>query len=386
MLDKVKKAIIHDWYAQYRGGERCVASITDIWSDFDYYTLVNTMDKEGCDKVFKGKQPYTSFIEKLPFGKKKYRSYLPFFPLAIEQFDLSDYDLIISSSSCVAKGVLTRQDQLHISYVHSPVRYAWDLYFQYLKESGFNKGLKGLIARYFLHKLRIWDVITANRPDFYIANSKYVAGRIKKVYNKEAKVIYPPVETNMFDISDETQDYYVTCSSLVPYKKVDIIVQAFREIGEKLIVIGDGPEYKKISKIKSKNTELVGYLDSESKIEILKKAKAFIFAADEDFGISPIEAQACGVPVIAYAKGGVLETVKGFFASEKVEISDRTGIYYKEQTVESLLEAIRFFKTIQQSFNKKSIRKHAESFSKERFEQEFKDTIEELYAQSKNDK
>ena len=346
-----------------------MASITNIWKDFDHYTLVNTLPEEDEKRVFKDIEPTTSFIQRLPFGKKRYRTYLPFFPLAIEQFDLSDYELIISSSSCVAKGVITNHNQLHISYVHSPVRYAWDLYHQYLKESGLNKGFKGFVAKYFLHKLRIWDVCTANRPDFYIANSKYVANRIKNIYNKEARVIYPPVETSAFEICNETADYYVTCSSLVPYKKIDLIVKAFSTTDKKLIVIGDGPDFKKINKICGSNIEMKGFLNTKDKKEILKKARAFVFAAEEDFGIAPIEAQACGVPVIAFAKGGVLETIKGCFVTDSV-VSKSTGVFFKEQTINSLLEAIQFFERNENSFDKLTIRKHAEFFSQERFEKE----------------
>ncbi|WP_299259038.1 glycosyltransferase family 4 protein [uncultured Aquimarina sp.] len=383
MLQNIKKALVHDWSTQYRGGERCIESFTNIWNDFDHYTLVNTLNDKDCEKIFKGNNVKTSFIEKLPFGKRKYRTYLPLFPLAIEQFDLSDYELIISSSSCVAKGALTRQDQLHITYMHSPVRYAWDLYHQYLKESGLQKGIKGIIAKFFLHKLRIWDIISANRPNFYIANSQYIAKRIKKIYGKDARVIYPPVETSVFEISDETSDYYVTCSSMVPYKKVDLIVKAFTNIKAKLIVIGDGPDYKKIKKLCSGNIELKGYLEAKEKNEILKKSKAFIFAAEEDFGIAPVEAQACGVPVIAFAKGGVLETIKGMFVSEESTVMDSTGVFYKEQTVKSLQEAISFFEKHENCFDKELIRKHSESFSKERFEKEFQETVEELYSQWK---
>lgn len=381
MVNTLKKAIIHDWYTQYRGGERCVASFTNIWQDVDHYTLVNTLDKEDQKEVFKGKVPTTSFIEKLPFGKKKYRTYLPFFPLAIEQFDLSEYDVVISSSSCVAKGVLTRQDQLHITYMHSPVRYAWDLYHQYLKESGLHKGIKGFIAKYVLHKLRIWDVATANRPDFYIANSKYVANRIKKIYNKEATVIYPPVEVDLFEISDEVSDYYVTCASMVPYKKIDLIVKVFAQLQKKLVVIGDGPDYKKIKKLCTPDIELKGFLKTEEKVEVLKKARAFVFAADEDFGISPIEAQACGVPVIAYAKGGALETIKGGYSNEEGNWEDKTGVFFEAQNEESLKKGIQLFEQQEQHFDKLKIRAHAESFSNKRYESEFKNKVEEFYKQ-----
>ncbi|RZS99279.1 glycosyltransferase family 4 protein [Aquimarina brevivitae] len=378
MLSSLDKALIHDWYTQYRGGERCVEAITAIWNDFEHFTLVNTMSDAECKLVFKGKTPNTSFIEKLPFGKKKYRNYLPFFPLAIEQFDLSKHELIISSSSCVAKGVLTRADQLHISYVHSPVRYAWDLYHQYIKESGLTRGLKGLMAKYFLHKLRLWDVSTANRPDYYIANSQYVAKRIKKIYNKEAKVIYPPVAVEEFSISDQKEDYFVTCSSLVPYKKIDLIVEAFKKLNKRLIVIGDGPEYKKLKRLGGATIELKGFMDGAEKKEILKKARAFVFAADEDFGIAPIEAQACGIPVIAYKKGGIVETVNGVEVDQD-NFVDKTGVFYKHQTKESLIEAVHFFEKNESRFNPQFINNHAQIFSRQRFQEEFKETVEEVY-------
>ena len=385
MLGSVKKALIHDWYTQYRGGERCVEAITALWEHFDHYTLVNTLNDEECNEIFKGHAPTTSFIEKLPFGKKKYRSYLPLFPLAIEQFDLNEYEVIISSSSCVAKGVLTRADQLHISYVHSPVRYAWDLYHQYLNESGFNKGVKGVIAKYFLHKLRNWDVLTANRPDYYIANSQYVANRIKKIYNKEAKVIYPPVDISKFWISNIREDYYVTCSSLVAYKRIDLIVEVFNVFKKKLVIIGDGPEYKKIKRIAGPNVQLLGFLDGDKKRELLQKAKAFVFAADEDFGIAPVEAQACGIPVIALAKGGALETIKGIYVGED-DFEEKTGVYFEKQNENSIIRALEFFEKNKNRFDSNSIRKHAERFSKKRFQEQFKESVEELYSNWKKNK
>ncbi len=251
----MKKALIHDWYSVYGGAERCIESFTNIWDDFDHYSLIDDLSKEDRQIILKGKVTVNSFIQNMPFGKKKYRSYLPLFPLAIEQFDLSTYELIISSSSCVAKGVLTRPDQLHISYIYSPVRYAWDLYTQYLKEAKLDTGLKGFIAKYFLHRLRLWDFSTANRPDHYIAISKYVAQRIKKIYNKEAIVIYPPVDTNSFTPGTTKGNYFITCSRMVPYKKIDLIVQAFSKTDKNLIVVGSGPDFKKIKNFHAKKIQ-----------------------------------------------------------------------------------------------------------------------------------
>ena len=375
----MKKALIHDWYTVYGGAERCIESFTNIWDDFDHYSLIDDLNEEDRKVILKGKQTVNSFIQRLPFGKKKYRSYLPLFPLAIEQFDLNEHELVISSSSSVAKGVLTRPDQLHISYVYSPVRYAWDLYAQYLRESKLEKGLKGFLARYFLFRLRSWDYSTANRPDHYIAISKYVAKRIKKIYNKEAIVIYPPVDTNSFNISETTEDYYITCSRMVPYKKIDLIVESFSKTEKKLIVIGEGPDYKKIKHLAGPNVQLLGYLEKNRVLNLIKRAKAFIFAAEEDFGIAPIEAQAAGVPVIAFGKGGILETVNGQFSDNPVLMENLTGVFFKEQTSGSLLEALSFFEENEKMFDKNIIRKNAQQFSIERFEKEFKDTVESLY-------
>jgi glycosyltransferase involved in cell wall biosynthesis len=375
----MKKALIHDWYTVYGGAERCVESFTNIWDDFDHFSLIDDLSDPHRDLILKGKKTKNSFIQKLPFWKKKYRTYLPLFPFAIEQFDLSDYELILSSSSSVAKGVLTTPSQLHIAYVYSPVRYAWDLYHQYLKESKLDSGIKGLLARYFLFKLRAWDFSTANRPDHYIAISQYVAKRIKKIYNKDAIVIYPPVDTYSFTLTTETSDYYITCSRMVPYKKIDLIVEAFSKTNKKLIVIGDGPDFKKIKNLASSNVELKGYVEKDEMLGMIKRAKAFIFAAEEDFGIAPIEAQACGVPVIAYGKGGALETIIGVSPEEDFNGKKVTGIFFKEQTISSLLKAVNYFEKTQTLFDKKVIRTNAERFSKDRFEKEFKRTIERLY-------
>lgn len=376
----MKKALVHDWYTVYGGAEKCVESFTNIWNDFDHYSLIDNLSEKDRQIILKGKKTRNSFIQKLPFGKTKYRSYLPLFPIAIEQFDFQDYDLVISSSSSVAKGIITRPDQLHISYVYSPMRYAWDLYHQYLKEANLNQGLKGFLAKYILFKIRAWDFSTANRPDYYIAISKFVANRIKKIYNKDAIVIYPPVDTESFTISNKVGDYYITCSRMVPYKKIDLIVEAFSKTNKKLVVIGDGPEFKKIKKLAKPNVELLGFLGKEKMLMLLKESKAFIFAAEEDFGIAPIEAQAAGVPVIAYGKGGILETVNGKFCNNDFIVEQGiTGVFFSKQTVESLLEAVDFFEKNEDTFDKNIIRKNALKFSKERFEKEFKTAVEYIY-------
>ncbi|HFF8466942.1 TPA: glycosyltransferase, partial [Klebsiella pneumoniae] len=282
------------------GSEKVVAEFIDLFPDAKVYGVVDFLSEDD-KKKFKNKKITTTFIQKLPKAKKKYQQYLPLMPLAIEQLDLSSHDIILSSSHAVAKGVLTGPDQLHISYVHSPIRYAWDLQHQYLRESGLNRGIKGLFAKWILHKIRLWDTRTANGVDFFIANSKFISRRIKKVYGREADVIYPPVDVERFKLKREKQDFYLTASRLVPYKRIDLIVEAFSKMPEKkLVVIGDGPEMSKIRKIAGANIEILGFQPNDVMEEYMMDAKAFVFAAEEDFGITPVEAQACGTPVIAF--------------------------------------------------------------------------------------
>lgn len=380
----MKKALINDWYNQNGGAEKVIHSINNIWSDLDHFALVDFLNADHRNFILHGKSAQTSFIQKLPFAKKNHRKYLQFFPIAIEQFDLRKYDLIISSSSSVAKGVLTNSNQLHICYCHSPIRYAWDLYHQYLEEANLNKGLKGLYAKYVLHKIRIWDALTHNRVDYFIANSKYIAARIKKLYNRDALVIYPPVDCSNFTIGETAGDYYFTTSRMVPYKKISLIVEAFAMMPDKKLIIGgDGPDFKKINKLKTTNVELLGYIDNKTLVNYTQSAKAFIFAAEEDFGIAPIEAQACGIPVIAFGKGGALETILGSFAKENAIKYTDTGIFFEEQTLESLSFAINLFEKNIGKFNKQIIRKQALNFSKKRFEKEFKEAVEAITSNHK---
>ena len=376
----MKKALVHDWLNDFGGAEKCVESFTNIWDDFEVYSLIDYLTNEDREIILKGKKANTSFIQNLPFSKSKYRNYLPLFPLAIEQFDLTKYEVVISSSHAVAKGVLTRPDQLHISYVYSPIRYAWDLYHQYLLESGLNRGFKGTLAKYFLHKIRLWDVSTAHRVDHYIAISHYIAKRIEKIYGKKADVIYPPVDTSSFTIGETTENYYVTSSRMVPYKKIDLIVEAMSKTNHKLIVIGTGPDMEKIKAKAGNNVELLGYQSFEDMKSIIQKAKAYIFAAEEDFGIAPIEAQACGIPVIAFGKGATLETIIGEF--DIIKDTD-TGVFFREQTVESLLSAVSLFEKNSDIFDKNIIRNNALRFSKERFEKEFEDKVNLIYKEWK---
>jgi len=361
----LKIALIHEWLTVIGGSENVFKEIAFLYPQADIYTLVAR--NETIDALnLSGHKITTSFIQRLPFAKTKYRSYLPLFPLAIEQFDLSGYDLIISSSHAVAKGVLTNANQIHICYCHSPIRYAWDLHHQYLKETGLDKGIKGFLARYLLHRIRQWDIISINRVDHFIANSKYIGKRIKKVYNRESTVIYPNVATEEFLPVYEKKDYYVTCSRFVPYKKIDLIVEAFAQMPDKkLYVIGDGPDFKKVSKLAKSNVTLLGYQSFDVLKKYISEARAFVFAAEEDFGILPVEAQACGTPVIAYKKGGALESV----------VENETGIFFKDQTASSIKDAVEWFDVNLSLFNYKKIADHAAGFSTARFKKEFFDFV-----------
>jgi glycosyltransferase involved in cell wall biosynthesis len=369
----MKIALIQDWLTEMGGAEKVFSAIYELYPDADIFTLV--YNKNILDKLnIPVQKVHASFIQHLPFARKKYRNYLPLFTGAIESFDLSSYDLIISSSYCVAKGVLTHSGQIHICYCHSPVRYAWDLYFQYLNESQLNrKTLKSLIAKSILHKLRIWDIISTNRVDCFISNSNYIRERIYRTYRREATTIYPPVSVKEFDVSENRNDFYLTCSRMVTYKKTDLIVKAFACMPDKkLVVIGIGPDMKKIKKLKTPNIEILGYQPFQVLKNYMERAKAFVFAAEEDFGIVPVEAQACGTPVIAYGKGGVLETVK----------ENETGLFFYEQSVEAIIDAVNRFEKM--NFNYNLIRKHAEQFSEERFKHEIKNFVEKKYNEFKH--
>lgn len=367
----MKVAIVHEWFDTYAGSEKVLEQILNVYPEADLYAVVDFLPQ---DKRFfiKDKVVKTTFIQNLPRAKKHFRQYLPLMPLAIEQLDLSKYDLIISNSHCVAKGIITGPDQIHIAYVHSPMRYAWDLQHQYLREAGLTKGIKGWITKIILHYMRLWDYRTSNNVDYFLCNSRYISRRIKKCYGRQANVIYPPVAVDDFTLCDKKEDFYLTASRMVPYKKIDLIVEAFAKMPDKkLVVIGDGSEMNKIKAKSRDNIILMGYQPFEVLKEKMQKAKAFVFAAEEDFGIVPVEAQACGTPIIAYGKGGAIETVRA------LDEEKPTGIFFREQTVESIIKAVNEFERKQQSFTSLNCRKNAEYFSENRFREEFKDFIEE---------
>jgi len=352
-------AIVHDWLVAFAGAEKVLEQIIMCFPDADLFSVVDFMEERTW---MRGKKVTTSFIQKLPQAKKRYRSYLPLMPLAIEQLDVSGYDLVISSSHAVAKGVLTGPDQIHVSYVHSPIRYAWDLQHQYLQQSNLTSGVKSLLARMVLHYMRNWDVRTPNSVDYFIANSAFIARRINKVYHRDSHVIFPPVDVEAFQLCDVKEDFYLTASRMVPYKKIDLIVEAFAKMPErKLVVIGDGPDMRKIRDKATPNVEIMGYQPFSVLQDKMRRAKAFVFAAEEDFGISVVEAQACGTPVIAYGKGGALETVlDGSHARP-------TGLFFDEQTTGAIIDAVEGFERGTFKINPADCRANAERFSIKHF-------------------
>ncbi len=366
----MKVAIVQEWLVSVGGSDKVVKAIADVFPNADIFTLVAR--KDVCDELgIDWNRVHTSFIQRMPLGTKKHRAYLPLFPFAVEQFDLRGYDVVISSSHCVAKGVLTKADQLHICYCHSPIRYVWDMYNEYLEESHLEKGVKSWLVRYMLHKIRSWDALTANRVDYFVSNSDYVGRRIKETYRRESVTIHPNIDISSFQLYEQKDDYYLASSRLVAYKKIDIIIEAFNRMPDrKLVVVGGGPNLERYKKMAGGNVEILGYLPFEGLKEKMQRAKAFIFAADEDFGMIPIEAQACGTPVIAYGHGGSLETVS----------KDVTGIFFYEQTPDAICKAVEEFENKgSQPFDYKACRAWAETFSEERFKREIKVFVEEKY-------
>lgn len=370
-FEHARVAVVHDWLTVYAGAERVLEQMLRVLPQADLYSLVDFLP-EGQRGFIQNKPVTTSFLQGLPRAKTHYRNYLPLMPLAIEQFDLSGYDLVVSSSHAVAKGVLTGPDQLHVCMCYSPIRYAWDLQHQYLAESGLTRGLKGAAARTLLHRVRLWDARTPNSVDEFVAISRFIARRIYKVYRRDSTIIYPPVDTGGFELRADKEDFYLTASRMVPYKKIDLIVEAFSGMPERrLVVIGDGPDFEKIRAKAGPNVELLGYQPFSVLKDHMQRARAFVFAAEEDFGIVPLEAQACGTPVIAYGKGGSLETVRG------LEHPQPTGVYFREQTLPSLQAAVQRFEGA--SFDPGALREHAETFSVPRFRGEFSRLLDERY-------
>lgn len=369
----MKVAFVHDWLTTYGGAERVLAQMLTCFPQADVFTLVDFLDEK--DRGFLGgKKPITSFIQRLPGARKGYRNCLPLMPLAVEQFDLSGYDLIISSSHAVAKGVIVSPDQLHLCMCYSPMRYAWDMQHQYLQEAGLQQGIKAWWVKWLLHKLRIWDARTAHSVDQFIAISHYIARRIEKTYRRDSVVIYPPVDLDAFAVQTDKEDFYFTASRHVPYKKIPLIIEAFNRMPhQRLIVMGEGPEFERCQKIAGPNVQLLGHQPAAVLHDHLQRAKAFVFAAEEDFGIAPLEAQACGTPVIAFGKGGALETIRGL--SHPLP----TGVFFDEQTVQSIGAAIQEFELNRHKILPAHCRANAERFSQDQFKQAFIKLVHDKY-------
>ena len=370
-LSEARVAIVLEWFQKFGGVERVVAGMRKSFPQADLFALVHDY-AELVGTPLEGIPVQTSFIQSLPFSKGRYRSYLPLMPLAVEQFDLRSYDLVLSSSHTVSKGALTNSEQLHVSYTHTPVRYAWDLYQDYLEDAGLTRGLKSAAVRLVLHYLRAWDISAANRVDAYLANSSYVAQRIAKLYRRFAQVVHPPVDVDAFRHDLSRGGSYVTVSRFVPYKRLDIIVEAFTRMHKPLVVIGDGPDRARLERMAGSSVTFLGYQPDRVIADHLQRARAFVFAAKEDFGIAPVEAQAAGCPVIAYGRGGALETVVGSPAI------DATGIFFDHQSPEELEKAVRLFER-QGDFDPNVCRRNAERFGQERFQENFRTLVEDLW-------
>jgi glycosyltransferase involved in cell wall biosynthesis len=354
----MKVAIIADWLTDFGGAERVILKLHKLFPDAPIFTSVFNKDNM---KEFEGADIRTSFLQKIPLAKKKHQMFLSLMPLAFEHFDLSEFDVVISSAHSCAKGVITKPETMHICYCHSPMRYVWDNCHSYIKNYNVPILVKKL-AQKPLHKLRLWDKLAADRVDFFIANSATTQQRIKKYYKRESSVIYPMVDLDRFEPARK-ENYFVAIGRLIPYKKFDLTVQTFNKLGLPLKIIGTGIEEEKLKKMAKGNIEFLGRIEDQKASEIIAKAKALIFPQLEDFGITPLEAMACGVPVIAYKKGGATETV-----------TTKSGVFFKEQTVKSLEKAIKTF--LKKKFSKKEIKAQAQKFSPSVFDKKIIKFIE----------
>lgn len=357
-------AIVHDWLTNMGGAERLIINFKEIYPNAPIYTSLYNPDK--LDNELKNIDVRTSFLQKIRSANKNHQKYFPLMPMAFENFDLNKFDVVLSSSTSCAKGIVTNPNTMHVCYCNSPMRYGWEFYYEYSNDSNMNK-IKKKLLKYLMNYMRIWDVVSSNRVDYFIANSENVAKRIWKHYRRESVVIHPAVRCNLFNISDVDEEYFFIVSRLVPYKRIDLAVEAFNELGLPLIIVGDGPEREKLEKMANGNIKFLGRQSDEVIKEHYSKCRAFIFPGEEDFGITPLEAQASGRPVIAYGKGGALETI----------IENETGIFFEEQTKNSLINAIKTFEGLQ--FDKELIRKHSLKFDESMFKEKIKRFVEIKY-------
>lgn len=363
----MKVAIVHEWLDTYAGSERVLEQLIAEWPEADLFAVCDFLP-EAERGFLRGKPVATTFIQRLPFARKHFRKFLGLMPLAIEQLDLSGYDLVLSSSHAVAKGVLTGPGQLHVSYVHSPMRYAWDLQHQYLREAGMERGLKGIYTRRLLHRMRLWDRASALNPDVVCANSTYIAERIRKAWRRESIVVHPPVDVDRFALREAKEDFYLVASRMVPYKRIELIADAFRRMPDRrLVVVGDGPNAPRVREAAAgaPNIDLRGRLATAELVALTQSARACVFAAEEDFGIATVEAQACGTPVIAFGKGGARDIVQ----------DGATGLFFAEQTAEAIVDAVSRFEAL--AISPAACRANAERFGHAAFRAAMRRVVEE---------
>ncbi|GBQ98251.1 glycosyltransferase [Acetobacter nitrogenifigens DSM 23921 = NBRC 105050] len=377
-ISQVKVAIIHEWLEHYAGSERVVAELLKIFPQAEIFAVVDFLPPEERG-FLGGRKVTTTFVQKLPFARKYFRNYLGLMPIAVEQFDLAKFDLIVSSHHAVAKGIITGPDQFHICYVHSPMRYAWDMQAAYLRQSGLERGLKGMFVRWMLHRIRTWDVRAASGVDVFVANSSYIARRIRKVYRRDALVIHPPVEIERFQVAETKRSSYIVAARQVPYKRVDLVVEAFRKMPQhRLMVVGGGPDHDKIVELAaaSPNITVKGKVPHDELLALMQGAKAFVFAAEEDFGIALVEAQACGTPLIAFGRGGALDIVR-----PEGDPKGCTGVLFDTQDADAIVAAVQRFEAIGASITSENCRRNALRFSEEAFRQHVTELVEGLLDQ-----
>jgi len=365
-MKNTQVAFVHEWLTDWGGSEDVTRLMLGSVPGAQLHATIDFLSEQDRERLGAASIK-TTFLQRAPFVRTKFWNYLPLTGLAVERHDLDDFDIIVSNSHAFAKGVITRGDQFHLSYVQSPMRYAWDLNHQYLRDYGLDKGIKGFLAHAIFHRLRAWDRLTANNVDLFLANSRYIQKRVWRTYRRPSRVLYPPVRTSLFALHPHKEDYYVTVSRLVSYKRIDLIVDAFASMPQrKLVVIGDGPEAEQLKRRCPANVELLGWQPDEVVRQHVSAARAFLFAALEDFGISPLEAQACGTPVIAYGKGGATETVRDLRAGP-----NPTGLLFARQSAACIVDAVDAFEAAGPVFDPHACRQWAESFGEERFQREF---------------
>ncbi|WP_102324054.1 glycosyltransferase [Komagataeibacter saccharivorans] len=370
----MRVAIVHEWLEHYAGSERVIEQLLIMYPQAEIFAIVDFMP-QAERSMLGGRPVHTTFIQKLPFARRCFRYYLGLMPVAIEQLDLSGFDLVISSNHAVAKGIITGPDQVHVCYVHSPMRYAWDMQAAYLRQGGIERGLRGLYARWLLHRLRNWDVRSAAGVDVFVANSSYIARRIRKVYRRNATVVFPPVDIDRFEMSAAPRQDYVVVSRLVPYKRIDLVVEAFRRMPERVLhVAGDGPERERIVALadNAPNIILHGRVSDEEVLRMMRQARAFVFAAEEDFGIAMVEAQACGTPLIVFGRGGACDIVR-----DMGDAGGATGVFFDEQGADAIITAVERFESIQDRITPQACHANAQRFSQSAFRQSMSRVVEQ---------